>query len=431
MSFYTSLSGLKGAQTDLATVSNNIANVGSYGFKKSRAEFGDLVSSSRTTAGQGTRLKSIQQQFNQGGFEASSRELDIAISGNGFLVTRDELTGGSTKFTRNGALSIDTDRDLVGAGGGYVQVLPTDDPGNVTSTGIASARNLQIPITSGDPAATTNVAINLQLPQAADLPATRSVYTASNPYAFDRTDPNSYNHSTQEVFYDSAGTAFPATVYFIRTKAPDATDTTSRWATRLFVGDEEVSSVPATPTPPTPLTLVFDAAGTLTAPTAGTTYASVLPAGAVAPLDITIDYGTATNQGPGQFVLRSLDQDGATSGKLDDVSISEEGVVTATFSNGTTRALGKLLLANFANPAGLKQRGDAQWSVTGDSGDAIVGEAGRDGLGTIQTGALERANVDVTEELVALISAQRNFQANAKAIETAGAMTQAIINLRT
>lgn len=430
MSFYTSLSGLKGAQTDLATVSNNIANVGSYGFKKSRAEFGDLVSSSRTTAGQGTRLKSIQQQFNQGGFEASARELDIAISGNGFLVTRDELTGGSTKFTRNGALSIDVDRYLVGAGGGYVQVLPTDDEGNVTSGGLASARNLQIPLTSGDPAATANVAINLQLPQTADLPSTRSVYTASNPYAFDRTDPNSYNHSTQEVFYDSAGTAFPATIYYIRTKAPDAVDNTSTWETRLFIGDEEVSSDPATPSPATPLVLTFDAAGVLTAPAAGTTYASVLPTGAVAPLDITVDYG-ATNQGPGQFTLRSIDQDGATSGKLDDVSISEEGVVTATFSNGTTRALGKLLLANFANPAGLKQRGDAQWSVTGDSGDPVVGEAGKDGFGTIQTGALERANVDVTEELVALISAQRNFQANAKAIETAGAMTQAIINLRT
>ena len=430
MSFYTSLSGLKGAQTDLATVSNNIANVGSYGFKKSRAEFGDLVSSSRTTAGQGTRLKSIQQQFNQGGFEASARELDIAISGNGFLVTRDSLTGGSTQFTRNGALSIDVDRYLVGSKGGYVQVLPTDDAGNVTSGGLASARNLQVPLTSGDPAATTNVAINLQLPATADLPADRTVYDNIG-YTFDRTDPNSYNHSTQEVFYDTAGNAFPATIYFIRTKAPDGVDNTSSWETRLFIGDDEVSSDPATPTPPTPLELTFDAAGVLTAPATGTTYASILPPGAVSPLDVTVDYGTGTNQGPGQFTLRSIDQDGATSGKLDDVSISEEGIVTATFSNGTTRALGKLLLANFANPAGLKQKGDAHWSVTGDSGDPVVGEAGEDGFGTIQTGALERANVDVTEELVALISAQRNFQANAKAIETAGAMTQAIINLRT
>src|SRR5918998_5270892 len=117
MSFYTSLSGLKGAQTDLATVSNNIANVGSYGFKKSRAQFGDIVAASRTTAGQGTRLKSIEQQFNQGGFESSSKELDLAIAGNGFFVTRDGLTGGTTTFTRNGAFDIDSDRYLVDSNG--------------------------------------------------------------------------------------------------------------------------------------------------------------------------------------------------------------------------------------------------------------------------------------------------------------------------
>jgi flagellar hook protein FlgE len=128
--------------------------------------------------------------------------------------------------------------------------------------------------------------------------------------------------------------------------------------------------------------------------------------------------------------LASLEQDGFAAGKLDDVSISEEGLVTATFSNGETQALGKLVLATFSNPTGLKQRGDARWSVTGDSGDAIVGTAGEDGFGRVQSGALERANVDITEELVALIAAQRNFQANAKAIETANTMTQAIFNLR-
>jgi flagellar hook protein FlgE len=146
-------------------------------------------------------------------------------------------------------------------------------------------------------------------------------------------------------------------------------------------------------------------------------------------LNLTLDLG-ATNQGPGPFTQRLVDQDGITVGTLNDVSIGEDGLVTATFSNGETQAIAKLALANFSNPAGLKQRGDARWSVTGESGAADVGTPGDDGMGRIQSGALERANVDITEELVALIAAQRNFQANAKAIETGNAMTQAVMNMR-
>ena len=156
----------------------------------------------------------------------------------------------------------------------------------------------------------------------------------------------------------------------------------------------------------------------------------MFPSGASAPLAITLDFGTATRQAAGAFNVASIDQDGLASAKLSDVSIGEDGLVTASFTDGTTQALGKLLIANFSNPAGLRQRGDGRWTVTGNSGDAIVGEAGSDALGRIQSGALERANVDITEELVALIAAQRNFQANAKAIETANSMDQSIINLR-
>ena len=419
MSFYTSLSGLKGAQTDLGTVSNNIANVGSYGFKKSRAQFGDIVAASRTTAGQGTRLKSIEQQFNQGGFEATSKELDLAIAGNGFFVTRDGLTGGGTTFTRNGAFKIDADRYLVDTNGGYVQVLPVDPEGNVTSTGLFSARSLQLPLASGTPRATTNMDLTVGLPSNATIPSA----------PFDRLDPNSYNHSIQTTVYDSAGKAFSSTMYFARTGSTAAGDPANTWDTYLFVGDEQVSADPAAASP-TPLELTFDASGALVSPTAPVTFDSASPAGSSAPITLTLDFGTTTNQTSSSFTLASLEQDGFAPGKLDDVTISEEGLVTATFSNGTTQALGKIALANFANPTGLKQRGDARWSITGDSGDPVVGVASEDGFGRIQSGALERANVDITEELVSLISAQRNFQANAKAIETANAMTQAIFNLR-
>jgi flagellar hook protein FlgE len=425
MSFYTSLSGLKGAQTDLGVVSNNIANVGSFGFKKSRAQFGDIVAASRTTAGQGTRLKKIEQQFSQGGFEASSKELDLAIAGNGFFMTRDGLTGGSTYFSRNGSFQIDAERYLVDSNGGYVQVLPVDPEGNVSSGGITSARNLQLPLTSGTPRATSLMELSIGFPSNADVPADRPQYSGG--YVFDRLDPNSYNHSTQTVVYDSTGKALPATLYFARTQSTATGDPTNTWATYLFVGSEQAS---AGGTPPTPLTLEFDAAGALVSPTTPATFSAVQPAGASAPIGLTLDFGAATNQSTGTFTLASLEQDGFAAGKLDDVSISEEGLVTATFSNGETQALGKLVLATFSNPTGLKQRGDARWSVTGDSGDAVVGSAGEDGFGRVQSGALERANVDITEELVALIAAQRNFQANAKAIETANNMTQAVFNIR-
>ena len=207
MSFYTSLSGLKGAQTDLGVVSNNIANVGSFGFKKSRAQFGDIVAASRTTAGQGTRLKKIEQQFSQGGFEASSKELDLAIAGNGFFMTRDGLTGGSTYFSRNGSFTIDSERYLVDSNGGYVQVLPVDPEGNVTSGGITSARNMQLPLTSGTPRATSLMELSIGFPSNADGPADRAQYSSG--YTFDRLDPNSFNHSTQTVVYDTTGRALP------------------------------------------------------------------------------------------------------------------------------------------------------------------------------------------------------------------------------
>ena len=423
MSFYTSLSGLRGAQTDLATTANNIANVASVGFKRSRAAFGDIMPASSTTAGQGVRLKGIDQQFTQGGFETSSRELDLAISGSGFFVTRDSLTGGTTYFTRNGSIDLDANRYLVDTNGSFVQVLPVDSDGNVTATTLAGARALQLPLTSGTPRATTLVNLSVEVPGSADKPADRPFYSATTPYTFDRLDPNSYNYSQQTTVYDSEGSAIPATLYFVRTGSVADGDAADTWDVHAYLGNEDATS--------TPIQLTFDSTtGALTAPTGGQALDTVQPSGASSPLAISLDFGTTTAQTTGGFDVASLTQDGLASSKLNDISISDTGLVTATFSDGSTQPLGKLLIANFANPAGLRQQGDARWTVTGDSGPAVVGTAGEEGFGRIQSGALERANVDITEELVALISAQRNFQANAKAIETANAMTQSIMNLR-
>jgi flagellar hook protein FlgE len=433
MSFYTSLSGLKGAQSDLSVISNNIANVGSIGFKKSRAEFGDLISASPlqsgNVAGQGTRLKSISQQFTQGGFQTSDRALDLAISGQGFFVTK---TGSQLSFTRNGAFSIDDERYLVDSNGASVQVLPVDSSGSLSATGMSSATNLQIPSTAGQPAATTKLDLSVTLPSDADLPANRSAYTTTLPYKFDRYDPNSYNYSSATTVYDSAGNPQQATIYYARTSVPTSTNgNLSTWDAHLFVGDQEASSDGLqTTTPPKALTITFDSTGTMTSPSGSVGFSSVLPSGASAPIDLTLTYGANTRQAAATFTPGNFNQDGKAAGQLDNIAVDSNGLITATFSDGTTKKLGAIMIANFPNPNGLRQLGDSRWGESGLSGSPIVSQAGSGSAGIIQSGALEQANVDITEELVSLISAQRNFSANAKAIEAANNMTDTIVNLR-
>lgn len=433
MSFYTSLSGLKGAQSMLSVISNNVANVATTGFKRSTTEFGDIISSSAmqssAIAGQGTRLQEITQQFTQGGFETSERTLDLAVGGQGFFVTRSGITGGTTTFTRSGAFSLDSDRYVKDSSGAFLQVLPVDSKGEVTATSLDSTINLQLPLTSGKPKATSTLTLGITLPSEATVPADSSVYAPPKVYAFKTTDPNSYNESTTTTIYDSLGNPLQATVYFIRTSLPDANGD-SQWEARLFVGDTEVSSDPATPTPPVPLQLTFDNNGEITAPTAGTQFAAIQPTGTSIPFSMSVDFGTTTKQASIPFTVTGVKQNGYASGQLDNVSVGADGLVTATFSNGQSQALGKVALANFVNPAGLRQIGDSKWTATGESGLASLGTANNGGFGKMQSGALERANVDITEELVALITAQRNFSANAKAIETANNMTQTIVQLR-
>ena len=432
MSFYTSLSGLRAAQTDLSVTSNNVANVGTIGFKRSRAEFGDVIAASQYQSdkvpGQGTRLQRIAQQFGQGGFQTTDNVLDLAISGQGFFVTREGATGGGLAFTRSGHFGMDKNRYVNDGRGNYLQVLPVDADGIVTATGLAATRNLQIPLTSGVAEATGGIAAAATLPSSADLPAARDTYTAANPWAFDPLDADSYNFSAATSVFDAAGNEVPATLYYVRTGQPTDADPTSRWQAHLVIAGAEVSSDAAQATPPVPLAMTFDAAGALVAPTGRVTFAPAQPSAGVTPLSLTVDLA-GTTQGGATFGLKSLTQDGHAAGQFDTLSIGEDGLVTASFSNGDLIPLGRVALASFVNPQGLHQQGDASWSMTGSSGAPIMGTGSAGGFGAVVSGSLEQANVDLTEELVSLITAQRNFQANAKAIETANALTQTIVNL--
>lgn len=275
MSFFTSLSGLKAAQTDLNVISNNVANTNSTGFKKSRAQFGDLFAaaptqSAKTVAGQGVRLNGITQQFTQGTLQATEKTLDLAIAGDGFFSVRGQPPRQDLSFTRNGAFSVNNNREVIDTTGAKAQLLPVDASGVATSTDVADMFDFILP--DSDP-------------------------------------------------------ADPAAL-------------------------------------------------------------------------------------------------------LANISINGEGVVSATFSNGNQLNVGALAMASFTSIEGLRPIGDAHWQATGDSGAAQINQAANGPLGQVRSGSLELANVDITEELVSLISAQRNFQANAQAIETANTLSQTIINLQ-
>lgn len=428
MSFYTSLSGLQAAQTDMSTISHNLSNVSTNGFKKSRTEFADVIASSvslnpNQMVGSGTTVKAIRQQFSQGGTQQSSSSLDIAISGDGFFAVKPSLEAAGVNFTRNGSFLVDSGRYVTDSQGAYLQVYPVDGSGAVIATGLSSTVNLRLPQTSGVPEATENVGLSLNLSTYSAVPREAPRFTPETPYAFDRFDPGTYNNSTQTTIYDANGNPLTMTNYFVR----ESTDAPSNWSVYTFVGDKQLGADAANPAP---ITLTFDASGALSAPTAPTQFAPFVVGTSAAQQSMALDFGSTTTQLGAPFSVNSRSQDGKAVGQLDGVTVGEDGTVRASFSNGDNLALGKVALANFSNPSGLRQLGNSTWAATGLSGEPRVGEPGVNGFGGLMSGAVERSNVDITEELVGLIAAQRNFQANAKALDTASQISQTIFNIR-
>ncbi|WP_439545761.1 flagellar hook protein FlgE [Sandarakinorhabdus sp.] len=430
MAFYTALTGLSGAQTDMSTIANNIANVGTTGFKRSRVAFGDIfavspLSNPNRVVGSGTTVRAITQQFGQGATETSTSALDLTIAGQGFFVVKSGPGGTQTHFTRNGAFGVNADRNIVDAQGRQLQLFTTTENGAVLNTGLDATVNAILPLASGVPVPTTAINISTNLPADAPIIANSPIYTPLNPYVFDRDNAATFNASTSTTVFDNLGNPLAATIYYVRDTVADVVDPFHRWTARVFVGDTELT-VGGTPGLP----MEFDAAGVLTAPVAPFAFDPITSPGSTAPLALNVDHGTATTQQAQPFSVAVIEQDGVPAGQLESVSIDAAGLLRASFSNGEVQVLGKVALANFSNPQGLKQTGDASWVVTPQSGEAITGEAGRNGIGTLLSGNLERSNVDLTTELVNLIAAQRNFQAAAKSIETDNQLMQTIINLR-
>jgi flagellar hook protein FlgE len=405
MPFRLALSGLNAASADLSVTANNIANSSTAGFKESRAEFAELFAVSwqgvaSLTAGNGVRVSDIAQQFSQGNIDFTDNNLDLAISGTGFFTVSNN---GSYAYTRAGAFRTDSSGYVVNAQGQRLQVFPPVAGGGFNT---GAMTDLRLITSESAPAATTSVELLANLPADATPPA--------NP-TFSATDPTSFTRATSLTVYDSLGAAHTATVYFTK----EAAD--GEWNSRLYIDGNAVGGA---------LDVNFDNMGTLTTPLpAELSFGSYTPATGAADINFTINVAGATQYG-NTFSIGNITQDGYTTGRLIGIDIDKAGVVQARFTNGRSSALGQVALSNFASPNGLQQLADTNWAETFASGQALRGQAGNSGFGLIQSGALESSNVDITTQLVNMITAQRNFQANAKMISTSDAITQTIINIR-
>jgi flagellar hook protein FlgE len=406
MSFRISLSGMNAASADLNVTSNNIANSNTTGFKQSRAEFGDVFAASaaglsRNAIGAGVRLEKVAQQFGQGNVDFTGRSLDLALSGEGFFTLS---ASGATVYSRAGNFGTDRDGYVVNPAGQRLQVFLPNAGGNGFDTGRMG--DLQLAVGDSAPRATGEVEVGTNLPANATPPTLTP---------FDANDPDTYTHTTSLTVYDSLGAAHTQSMYFIKTANPN------EWQVQTQIDGTDVG---------TPQTLQYANTGALTSPSPGRiTLPAYTPTTGAAPIAVNLDLSTSTQYG-NAFGVSSLVQDGYATGRLTGIEVSPEGIVNARYTNGVSTPLGQVALTTFANPQGLQPLGDNGWAETYESGQARRGPAGTSEFGLVQGGALEASNVDLTEQLVNMITAQRNFQANAQMIQTQDQITQTVINIR-
>ncbi|WP_019022252.1 MULTISPECIES: flagellar hook protein FlgE [unclassified Thioalkalivibrio] len=418
MPFNIGLSGLNSAQADLDVTGNNISNSGTTGFKQSRAEFGDVYAQSfggtaQTATGAGSRLLAVTQQFTQGQTEFTENGLDLAIDGEGFFQLND---GGNTLYSRAGEFQVDREGFLVNSQGqnlqGYIAEDGDTDPADLGGT----PDNLRLQTGEGSPQVTSRIDARLNLQS--DAPVIDDGFDTDDGVAV----PDSYNFSTSLTVYNGQGEAQDAEVYF--TKTDD-----NEWEVNVAVNGEVVEDGDF------PAQLLFGSNGELVdedgdPPDEEDVTFSFFPGGNFEDDDEVSIVFDGTTQYGSDFGVSDLNQNGFAPGTLTDIDIDNEGVVFARYSNGQSDVLGQVTLANFDNPQGLEQLGNNNWAETFASGGPTVNAPGAGGTGQIQAGALEASNVDIAQELVNLITAQRNFQANSQTISTADTVTQTIINIR-
>ncbi len=422
MGFQQGLSGLSAASKNLEVIGNNVANSNTYGEKSSRAEFADMYAAAmtgsaanNTQAGIGVQVATVSQQFNQGNITPTGNPLDLAINGNGFFQTQDPSN--QIQYTRNGQFKVSNTGNIVNDQGNKLLGYPADSTGAIVQ---GAAQPLQLPTGGIDPQQTTKSAMEF------NLDARAAVTTPTSGPSIDFTNQKTYNNATSVTMFDAKGQDVAVSYYFQKT----GTDQFDVYAT---ANGTTVNGTPGAPSPVASLQFSADGSS-LISPTGPITLdipASVNAEGAATlPISgIALDVSGATEFGS-NFGVTNMTQDGYTAGQLTGVSVDNSGKLIAQYSNGQTKAAGQLELANFRNPQGLTPLGGNGWKQTAASGGPTVGVAGDGNLGVLNSGSLEESNVDLTAELVSMITAQRDYQANAQTIKTMDQAMQTLVNLR-
>lgn len=432
MSFQQGLSGLNATSKSLDVIGNNIANANTYGAKISRAEFSDMYAAALNGAGVnnvgiGVNLASVSQQFTQGNITTTGNAMDLAINGAGFFQVTDGVN--PTMYSRNGQFKVDREGYIVNNEKLKLMGYPADGTGTI-QPGLAEP--LQLPTAGISPKVTSSMEIEFNLDADSAITAPASTVTPQ----IDFTDKDTYNNATSVTVYDSKGQDVALSYYYQKASnntwnvyvtangQPVNTDSSGnpvKWQTLTF---DNTTGKLSSPSPADALDLTIENELIITDPDTGVETSRI-----VVPLATTVDFSGAT-QYDQSFGVTNLTQDGYAAGQLTSIAIEADGIVLARYSNGQSKPAGQLELANFRNPQGLQPMGGNVWASTYASGDPVIGVPSEGNMGVIQAGALEESNIDLTGELVNMITAQRIYQANAQTIKTQDQVMQTLVNMR-
>lgn len=421
-SMFTGVSGLATNGLALSIIGDNIANTNTSGFKGSRAVFADVLSQASTGGsamqiGRGSQMLGVQQLFTQGTFETTANPLDMGIDGDGFFVIK-EYQGG-TFYTRAGQYLLNKEGFMVSPQGLRLQGYLYNDAGNPTG----AIGDINVATVNSNPNSTDTMNIQVNLDSRSTVPTAAWSVSPTTGAA-----PGSYNFQTNITIYDSLGNAHPVGVYFRRTPTP------GQWQARI-VADTGLSGSPNyVEVGGSPITVTFDTSGQLTSPLTATpiTFPWVPGWGAVTPQSVNIFFGYAGNNStqygsPSTTIFQT--QDGWTSGSLRALTVGQDGILSGVFTNGQVKNIAQVTIAKFTNPAGLTKMGRNMFAESSDSGQPAVGSPGTSGRGKILANSLEMSNIDLADEFVKMIAAQRGFQANTRVITTSDGLLGEVMNI--
>ncbi|KWT85131.1 flagellar basal-body rod protein FlgF [Candidatus Magnetominusculus xianensis] len=445
-SLWSAVSGMTSTGTALDVVSNNISNMNTSGYKANRANFGDVLSQYVGTyngqIGQGTQVISVSTFFTQGSLINTGNVYDMAVDGDGFFVVKDTSTG-ATMYTRAGAFNVDKNGYLITSSGMRVQgYMGTDVNATSSNTNNGILTNIKIQSNISMAQRTTLVTTGVNLNSHASVVS--AAFTLDGNGDGINNDPANYSYSRTTTVYDSQGGSHEVTGYF--TKLGD-----NSWEVHYaYQAGNNPSTTASSPiltmATGTTQTLTFNTSGALvsdgTSSTSNTNPTLYFDFGTsvASPQGIVFDYGKSINEGGIGFSgttqlaeanqMISSSQNGYAAGSVKSVTISDDGVITATLSNGQIATLGQMALARFNSEEKLTKISGNMYMASKDSGTPIVNIANSDGLGRVVSGSLEASNVDLSTEFVNMISYQRSFEANSKGIQTVNEMLQTLNSLK-